>query len=58
MGWSRKFGCILVDNFMVVPSIIPLSQNIGIEIQRAMNKHIFSSITYSLFAILNIIITF
>ncbi|NEU49256.1 oligosaccharide flippase family protein, partial [Enterococcus faecium] len=32
--------------FMVVPSIIPLSQNIGIEIQRAMNKHIFSSITY------------
>ncbi|HFC9224927.1 lipopolysaccharide biosynthesis protein [Enterococcus sp. DIV1407a] len=44
--------------FMVVPSIIPLSQNIGIEIQRAMNKHIFRSITYSLFAILNIIITF
>ncbi|MET1109720.1 lipopolysaccharide biosynthesis protein [Enterococcus faecium] len=44
--------------FMVVPSIIPLSQNIGIEIQRAMNKHIFRSIVYSLVAILNIIITF
>ncbi|HGF7618050.1 TPA: oligosaccharide flippase family protein, partial [Enterococcus faecium] len=34
---------------MVLPSIIPLSQNIGIEIQRAQNKHIFRSISYSIF---------
>lgn len=43
---------------MVLPSIIPLSQNIGIEIQRAQNRHIFRSISYSIFAIFNIIITF
>ena len=43
---------------MVLPSIIPLSQNLGIEIQRAMNKHKFRSIVYLLFAVLNIAITF
>lgn len=42
---------------MVLPSIIPLCQNIGIEIQRAMNKHIFRSISYTIFAIINILIT-
>jgi O-antigen/teichoic acid export membrane protein len=43
---------------MVFPSIIPLSQNIGIEVQRAMNMHIFRSVSYSLFAILNLILTY
>lgn len=43
---------------MVLPSIIPLSQNVGIEIQRAQNKHIFRSISYSIFAGLNIVITY
>lgn len=43
--------------FMVLPSIIPLSQNIGIEIQRAMNKHVFRSVVYIIFALLNIVIT-
>ncbi|MCH1661445.1 oligosaccharide flippase family protein [Enterococcus faecium] len=43
---------------MVLPSIIPLSQNIGIEIQRAQNKHIFRSISYSIFAVFNIGITY
>jgi hypothetical protein len=42
---------------MVFPSIVPLSQNIGIEIQRAMNKHIFRSISYIIFALVNIIVT-
>ncbi|WP_300560913.1 oligosaccharide flippase family protein [Companilactobacillus sp.] len=42
---------------MVLPSIIPLCQNVGIEIQRAMNKHIFRSIVYVVFAIVNIVIT-
>lgn len=42
---------------MVLPSIIPLSQNIGIEIQRAMNKHAFRSVSYLLFAGINIIVT-
>lgn len=43
---------------MVLPSIIPLSQNVGIEIQRAQNKHIFRSISYSIFAVANIVITY
>lgn len=43
---------------MVLPSIIPLSQNIGIEIQRAQNKHIFRSVSYSIFAVANIVITY
>lgn len=42
---------------MVLPSIIPLCQNVGIEIQRAMNKHIFRSIVYVIFAIVNVVIT-
>lgn len=43
---------------MVLPSIIPLSQNLGIEIQRAMNKHKFRSIVYLIFAIVNVVITY
>ncbi|SMH69103.1 Putative membrane protein involved in the export of teichoic acid [Latilactobacillus curvatus] len=42
---------------MVLPSIVPLSQNIGIEIQKAMNKHILRSVTYFIFAIVNILVT-
>ncbi|MFC6201189.1 lipopolysaccharide biosynthesis protein [Lactiplantibacillus nangangensis] len=42
---------------MVLPAIIPLSQNIGIEIQRALNKHIFRSVVYIIFALLNVVIT-
>ena len=42
---------------MVLPSIVPLSQNIGIEIQKAMNKHTFRSIVYVIFAVANIFIT-
>jgi O-antigen/teichoic acid export membrane protein len=42
---------------MVLPSIIPLCQNVGIEIQKAMNKHIFRSVIYVVFAGINILIT-
>lgn len=42
---------------MVFPCVIPLSQNIGIEIQRAMNKHVFRSVVYIIFAFVNIIVT-
>ena len=49
------YGLIIA---MVLPSIIPLSQNIGIEIQRAMNMHIFRSISYIIFACLNLVLTY
>lgn len=55
-GFENEEAYVLIV-LMVLPSIIPLSQNIGIEIQRAMNKHVFRSITYSIFAIIDIIIT-
>lgn len=43
---------------MVFPGIVPWSQNIGIEIQRAMNMHVFRSVAFSIFAIFNLIITY
>lgn len=42
---------------MVLPVLVPLSQNVGIEIQRAMNRHYFRSIVYSIFAFINIVVT-
>ena len=42
---------------LIVPEIIPLIQNLGIEIQRAMNMHQFRSIVYLLMAIVNVAIS-
>lgn len=43
---------------MVVPLTVPLIQNMGIEIQKAKNRHKARSIVYLASAILNIIITY
>ena len=42
---------------IITPGIVPLTQNIGISILQAMNKHKFRSIIYFFIAILNIIIS-
>lgn len=42
---------------LMAPAIIPLTQNIGIEIQRAKNKHQFRSIAYLIMAIINVAIS-
>ena len=42
---------------LILPAMIPSIQNLGIEIQRAENKHKFRSIAYLIMAILNIIIS-
>lgn len=42
---------------MVLPVLVPLSQSLGIEIQRARNLHKFRSWTMAVFAIANVIIT-
>ncbi|MDT2757490.1 oligosaccharide flippase family protein [Enterococcus asini] len=55
---SENMDAYLLIILMVLPSIIPLSQNVGIEIQRAQNKHIFRSVSYSIFAVFNIVITY
>lgn len=39
---------------LVIPVMIPLIQNLGIEIQKAMNKHHFRSIIYFIMAVMNI----
>lgn len=44
----------VVALLLILPSTISLIQNIGIEIQRAENKHQFRSIVYSLMAALNL----
>ena len=43
--------------FLVLPILIPLIQNVGIEMQRALNKHQFRSIIYLIIAISNVAIS-
>ena len=43
--------------FLVLPLLIPLIQNVGIEMQRALNKHQFRSIIYLIIAISNVAIS-
>ena len=42
---------------LICPVTVPLIQNIGIEIQRAKNKHKFRSLVYSVMALLNVFIS-
>lgn len=42
---------------MVAPLLVPLSQNVGIEIQKAKNMHKARSVVYMLMAMLNVIFT-
>ncbi len=42
---------------LICPVTIPLIQNIGIEIQRAKNKHQFRSVLYLVMAIINVVIS-
>lgn len=43
--------------FLMIPVTIPLIQNIGIEIQRALNKHRFRSLVYLFMAVFNLMIS-
>ena len=42
---------------LVVPAFIPLIQNLGIEIQRSVNKHKIRSLIYFMMALLNVFIS-
>lgn len=53
-GFEVSFYVALL---LMCPAIIPLIQNIGIEIQRAKNKHQFRSITYFFMAVINVFIS-
>lgn len=47
----------IVAVLLVLSSTIPFIQTIGIEIQRALNKHQFRSIVYLCMAILNVVVS-
>lgn len=42
---------------LIIPAFIPLIQNLGIEIQRAVNKHQIRSVIYLVMAVLNVVIS-
>lgn len=55
-------GSAYVDSYyvallLILPATIPLIQNIGIEIQRSLNKHHFRSVVYLFMAAVNIAIS-
>lgn len=43
--------------FLVIPALVPLIQNVGIEIQRALNRHQFRSAIYFVMALINVIVS-
>lgn len=53
-GYEKAYMAAL---FLVLPALIPFIQNVGVEMQRALNKHQFRSIIYSIMAIGNILIS-
>lgn len=50
---NAYYVCLLLS----IPATVPLVQNVGIEIQRAKNKHQFRSVIYAGMAILNLAIS-
>lgn len=42
---------------LIIPASIALTQNVGIEIQRAENKHQFRSIVYTIMALANLVLS-
>ena len=54
-GYEESYSVALL---LMIPVTVPLIQNLGIEIQRAENKHQFRSIAYLIMAVANLIMTF
>lgn len=57
--WAGKeyVEAFYITLLLIVPVTVPLIQNLGIDIQRAMNKHKTRSLVYLLIAIVNIFIS-
>lgn len=53
-GYNSSYYIAVI---LMVASTVPLIQNLGIEIQRAMNKHAVRSIVYAAIAVVNVTIT-
>ena len=53
-GYNQSYYVVLL---LTIPATIALIQNIGIEIQRAENKHQFRSVVYLIMACINLVLT-
>lgn len=53
-GYEDAYAVALL---LILPASVPLIQNIGIEIQRAENKHQFRSIVYGAMALINLAVS-
>lgn len=53
-GYENAYYVVLL---LAVSAIVPLSQNVGIEVQRAKNKHQFRAILYAIMAVINLILS-
>ena len=53
-GYEKSYYIALI---LIIPSIIPLIQNVGIEIQRAENRHHFRAYIYGAMALVNLAIS-
>lgn len=53
-GYEDAYYVVLL---LTLPATVPLIQNVGIEIQRAQNKHKFRSIVYLLMALINLAVS-
>lgn len=53
-GYEDSYIVLLL---LAIPGTIPLIQSIGIEIQRAENKHQFRSLIYLIMAIINVVLS-
>lgn len=57
LGGESNAGAYVIALIIMVPGIVPLSQNIGITITQAMNRHRFRSLSYLVLAVLNVVIS-
>ncbi len=53
-GYAQAYPAALL---LILPALIPLCQNLGLEIQRSVNKHQFRSIIYAFMAVINVVIS-
>ena len=53
-GYENSY---IIALLLMIPGIVPLIENVGIEIQRALNIHRYRSIIYGIMAIANLIIS-
>lgn len=53
-GYEDSYGVAVL---FILPATIALIQNVGIEIQRALNKHQFRSVVYLIMAFVNLVVS-